>query len=68
MAKGGIPADALAGIRAVFFEECEEHLAELERGLEALARGRLAWFQRGYRRRTAKLTRIDRDDPPRWTH
>ncbi|HTM22643.1 MAG TPA: Hpt domain-containing protein, partial [Kofleriaceae bacterium] len=39
MAKGGIPADALAGIRAVFFEECEEHLAELERGLEALARG-----------------------------
>jgi two-component system chemotaxis sensor kinase CheA len=33
----GIPADALAGIRAVFFEECEEHLAELERGLEALS-------------------------------
>jgi hypothetical protein len=34
----------------------------------AIARGRLAWFQRGYRRRTAKLTRIDRDEPPRWTH
>ena len=33
----GIPADALAGIRTVFFEECEEHLAELERGLEALS-------------------------------
>jgi hypothetical protein len=32
------------------------------------ARARLAWFQRGYRRRTAKLTRIDRDEPPRWTH
>jgi membrane associated rhomboid family serine protease len=31
-------------------------------------RARLAWFQRGYRRRTAKLTAIDRDDPPRWTH
>jgi membrane associated rhomboid family serine protease len=34
----------------------------------AIARGRLAWFQRGYRRRTAKLTRVDRDEPPRWTH
>jgi membrane associated rhomboid family serine protease len=34
----------------------------------AIARGRLAWFQRGYRRRTAKLTAIDRDEPPRWTH
>ena len=34
----------------------------------AIARGRLAWFQRGYRRRTAKLTRIDREEPPRWTH
>jgi len=34
----------------------------------AIARGRLAWFQRGYKRRTAKLTRIDRDEPPRWTH
>jgi membrane associated rhomboid family serine protease len=33
-----------------------------------IARGRLAWFQRGYKRRTAKLTRIDRDEPPRWTH
>jgi membrane associated rhomboid family serine protease len=31
-------------------------------------RARLAWFQRGYKRRTAKLTAIDRDDPPRWTH
>ena len=29
---------------------------------------RLAWFQRGYQRRTAKLTRVDRDEPPRWTH
>jgi hypothetical protein len=37
-------------------------------GRSAMARGRLAWFQRGYRRRTAKLTRIDRDEPPRWTH
>jgi len=33
-----------------------------------IARGRLAWFQRGYRRRTARLTRVDRDEPPRWTH
>jgi len=33
-----------------------------------VARGRLAWFQRRYQRRTAKLTRIDRDEPPRWTH
>jgi membrane associated rhomboid family serine protease len=33
-----------------------------------IARGRLAWFQRGYKRRTAKLTRVDRDEPPRWTH
>jgi membrane associated rhomboid family serine protease len=34
------------------------------------ARLRLAWFQRRYRQRTAKLTRIDRDrdEPPRWTH
>ncbi len=33
------------------------------------ARARLAWFQHRYRRRTAKLTRIDREDePPRWTH
>jgi membrane associated rhomboid family serine protease len=32
------------------------------------ARARLAWFQRSYKKRTAKLTRIDRDDPPRWTH
>ena len=39
MAGVGIPADALAGIRAVFFEECEEHLAELERGLDALMHG-----------------------------
>ncbi len=39
MAQGGIPADALAGIRAVFFEECDEHLAELERGLESLSQG-----------------------------
>jgi membrane associated rhomboid family serine protease len=35
----------------------------------SIARARLAWFQRGYKRRTARLTRIDRDDePPRWTH
>jgi membrane associated rhomboid family serine protease len=34
-----------------------------------VARARLAWFQRRYRQRTARLTRIDRDDePPRWTH
>jgi membrane associated rhomboid family serine protease len=32
------------------------------------ARARLAWFQQRYRRRTAKLTSIDRDEPPRWTH
>lgn len=34
------------------------------------ARARLAWFQRRYRQRTARLTRIDRDEdePPRWTH
>jgi hypothetical protein len=32
------------------------------------ARTRLVWFQRGYRRRTAKLMRVDRDEPPRWTH
>ena len=32
------------------------------------AQARLAWFQRGYKRRTSKLTRIDRDEPPRWTH
>lgn len=33
-------------------------------------RARLAWFQRRYQRRTAKLMRIDRDkdEPPRWTH
>jgi membrane associated rhomboid family serine protease len=35
-----------------------------------IARARLALFQRRYQRRTAKLTRIDRDsgEPPRWTH
>ena len=35
-----------------------------------VARARLAWFQRRYRQRTARLTRIDRDqdEPPRWTH
>jgi hypothetical protein len=35
-----------------------------------IARARLAWFQRRYQQRTAKLTRIDRDrdEPPRWTH
>jgi membrane associated rhomboid family serine protease len=32
------------------------------------ARARLFWFQRRYRRRTAKLMRVDRDEPPRWTH
>jgi membrane associated rhomboid family serine protease len=33
-----------------------------------IARARLAWFQSRYRRRTAKLSRVDRDEPPRWTH
>ena len=35
-----------------------------------IARARLAMFQRGYKRRTAKLTRVERDpgEPPRWTH
>ena len=33
-----------------------------------LQRARLARYQREYRRRTAKLTRVDRDEPPRWTH
>ena len=35
-----------------------------------IARARLAWFQSRYKRRTAKLTRVDRDpgEPPRWTH
>ncbi len=35
-----------------------------------IARARLALFQRRYKRRTAKLTRVDRDsdEPPRWTH
>ena len=32
------------------------------------AQARLAWFQRRYKRRTEKFTRIDRDEPPRWTH
>ena len=34
-----VPADAMAGIRVVFFEECDEHLAELETGLLALQEG-----------------------------
>ena len=35
-----------------------------------ILRARLALFQRRYKRRTAKLTRVDRDpdEPPRWTH
>ena len=33
-----------------------------------IARARLAAYQRQYKRRTAKLTRVDRDEPPRWTH
>jgi membrane associated rhomboid family serine protease len=35
-----------------------------------ILRARLAMFQRRYQRRTAKLTRVDRDsgEPPRWTH
>jgi membrane associated rhomboid family serine protease len=35
-----------------------------------ILRARLALFQRRYKRRTAKLTSVDRDpgDPPRWTH
>jgi membrane associated rhomboid family serine protease len=31
-------------------------------------RARLAWFERQYRRRTSKLSAVDRDEPPRWTH
>jgi two-component system chemotaxis sensor kinase CheA len=38
--KFAIPADTLAGIRLVFFEECEEHLAELEAGLLAVQEDR----------------------------
>ncbi|MDB5424072.1 MAG: CheA signal transduction histidine kinase [Phenylobacterium sp.] len=34
-----LPADTMAAIRRVFFEECEEHLDELEEGLSALQRG-----------------------------
>jgi membrane associated rhomboid family serine protease len=35
-----------------------------------ILRARLALFQHRYKRRTAKLTRVDRDsdEPPRWTH
>jgi membrane associated rhomboid family serine protease len=35
-----------------------------------IARARLALFQRRYKRRTAKFTRVgrDKDEPPRWTH
>ena len=33
-----------------------------------LARARLAWFQRGYKRRTEKFTRVGGNEPPRWTH
>jgi membrane associated rhomboid family serine protease len=35
-----------------------------------ILRARLAWFQRGYKRRIAKLTGIGRDrgEPPRWSH
>ena len=35
-----------------------------------ILRARLALFQSRYKRRTAKLTRVDRDkdEPPRWTH
>lgn len=32
------------------------------------ARARLALFQRRYKKRTEKFTRIDRDGPSRWTH
>ena len=35
----GLSADSMAAIRRVFFEECEEHLTELEEGLAALQRG-----------------------------
>ncbi|HVY02575.1 MAG TPA: Hpt domain-containing protein, partial [Caulobacterales bacterium] len=35
----GLPAGALDGLRLVFFQECEEHLAELEAGLIALQSG-----------------------------
>jgi two-component system chemotaxis sensor kinase CheA len=34
-----LPADSMAAIRRVFFEECEEHLGELESGLHELQRG-----------------------------
>jgi two-component system chemotaxis sensor kinase CheA len=34
-----LPAETLARIRAVFFEECEEHMADLERGLLAIQEG-----------------------------
>jgi len=37
-----LPAESLAAIRQLFFEECEEHLAALEEGLQALLRGTAA--------------------------
>ena len=36
---GTLPADALASIRQVFFEECADHLSEFEAGLIALDAG-----------------------------
>jgi membrane associated rhomboid family serine protease len=33
-----------------------------------VARAKLAWFQQRYKRRTARLVGIDREEPPRWTH
>ncbi|HKT53919.1 MAG TPA: chemotaxis protein CheA [Caulobacteraceae bacterium] len=36
---GSLSPESLAAIRVVFFQECEEHLADLEAGLSALDRG-----------------------------
>jgi two-component system chemotaxis sensor kinase CheA len=36
---GVLSPESLAAIRVVFFQECEEHFADLETGLTALARG-----------------------------
>ena len=33
-----------------------------------VAQARLAMFQRRYKKRTSKLTSVERGDPPRWTH
>ena len=36
---GTLSPESLAAIRVVFFQECEEHLAEIETGLSAIERG-----------------------------